>query len=702
MLIIIQKSVLIIEIKTMSDVRDEYSENTRAIVFDIARMARQEVLRRSASGTESIPVIVIDGPAGIGKTTFTCDLLRALSELDVIRQHFDQDRFGMDRAIRNSLKISPCADFSRDYVTPLQLAAMIRGESGKFPLRDKRSGERTIVGSSAIGAFGKEEVTDDHARYEMIEAPKGGIIVYEGVSSLSGAMMEHTRFPQELRDELVLRVFIKPDEEAVLEASRLKRDVEERGADAAAFRKNWNTFQRNNWLYTMRGLENANIVITRRTDTSFSMQQIAPVCATGDIVSTESAHRTASRLLRQQMLTAKHEQWFDEHFREMSARLSLAPMPIEQTSKDDITTMHLTYKESEYRASRTLDDFGLMQSAKQRARSREKQALMHDERFNDLRRMETETAFASVILSDLEPLMPVVLKVSAHMLEVIGPVLRKFVSDAESLTEKERNLVEFFIEPMRPNSNELGRMILEKDQTVSSDTKIATWLLTSLASDDPATLYTHLRCNIRYSHFMSEEAATVNPEAYDYPSAQTKLSRDYFLNLHAKLDPLIKSRSRQRLGRYNLSKKFGIISGEERLPALKKHSVTMPLHYRAQNDIIATFGSFFNKTAASQNIPLVASPSGAMMHLLIAASAAELSSEEMQSYHLVVTCYLIGGGFHSLGEAVGVSAQLLDFPDASYHSLIPEVLHARAGYCDFLASVDDRSVLWLSSASPDL
>lgn len=325
--------------------------------------------------------------------------------------------------------------------------------------------------------------------------------------------------------------------------------------------------------------------------------------------------------------------------------------------------------------------------------------LNHDGIFNNQQKLDIQDAFAYTVLINAKHLMPSVLKVSEHFLNVIGPTLEKYATNKETLSQHENNLVEFFLAPMLPSSSELGSM--PKREGVIRHQEVAQWLIDILKSPDPQTLYTHLRCHIRYSHFMSEEANKVNKDDYYYNYKNTYLKQAGFEKLHGELDYYIKERNelgaRKQTGNNSISTKTGICNHHSLFTQHLAKKIKMADHYRAAEAVEPRFNSSYNFTAVVNNIPLISGPSGAMMHLLIACQDAQLPQKDMQYYHLAALGHLIGGGFHSLSECLSISSILLKFENQSYKALVPKELHKNFSEFFKFAANCKQSELWVTS-----
>lgn len=232
----------------------KYHENTKQFVFAIAEMAKQLIAVPPES--KLIPIIMIDGPAGTGKSTFTADLINRLREIGMTPGPLEQDAFGVYRGVRKKYKINPCSDLARDPQTIVKLKELMETGKTKVPHYDKTTGVRTK---------------------DAVELKANQVIVYEGVSSLSAVIFENPAFDAIHQQAVPIKIFFQPDNEVTLYHSRQKRDVEERGVDLILFDDNWHDYQRNNWLYTMRGITNANFVVTRDRENHFTVVYANPV-----------------------------------------------------------------------------------------------------------------------------------------------------------------------------------------------------------------------------------------------------------------------------------------------------------------------------------------------------------------------------------------------------------------------------------------
>ena len=295
-----------------SNTSHHYHKNILPFVDDIVALIEKII---SLSKEQLIrPVIMIDGLAGTGKSTFSRDLVARCKEKKLNICYFEQDAFGIDRWKRHIAQISSCAEIARDPKTVVKLIELMTTGTTKIPDYNGNTGTR-VLDKKTLNA--------------------GDIIIYEGVSSLSGVIYENTlfnptiaqQFNQTANQEVVdytnyipIRIFFNPDSDETVYQSRMKRDMHEKGVKQEDFATNWLIFRRNNWLYTQRGIQNANIIVTRK-GSDFEFHWLNDIVYHNQIIkykpdtsiNMKSTHHLYASM-RTMMLEENKKSWFGDHY----------------------------------------------------------------------------------------------------------------------------------------------------------------------------------------------------------------------------------------------------------------------------------------------------------------------------------------------------------------------------------------------------
>ena len=724
---------------TASHSEFKYFDNTKPLIFAIAEMIKkinspEEKSAERLDGMESkdtsvCPVILIDGPAGTGKSTFTLHLLHRLKELEITPCFFEQDRFGVDREKRDASLINPCSDLARDPATVDKLLEVMAGNPAFLPEYDRKLGKRYK---------------------DRIKLDPGSVVVYEGVSCLSSVIYDNPKFTKPYQDAAIIKIFFTTDTEATLYKSRLKRDVEERNANPLDFKRQWAGFDRNNHLYTERGKQNANIIITRTATNTFEFTYAKPIVFRNALLESDffSAHLLrpdAQRAYHQDLIQQRdtilafnRKRWFDDHFVVLNAALSCRELN-SKVRKDLMVDFYLTMISNNpdlthdtasyhYYAQ---DDFALAKSKLLRevleikvSLSRDdsflyfrkkkgffaEQALLHDARFNSKKHLSVENALAAVVLDNYEAkLSPAVMRVSQSLLKPYVLLVNKCLNAIASAEEEA--ILDFLIQPFMAESKdmELGKFPAKSDATATPVKEVALWLVERLKDSTPSAFFTNMRFHIRFMHLITGGPKDKAPSVYESFMALEMISK--LKNVRAQVKDSETFGGERRLGRIameakkttSLTSQFGtFIDIADILPPFRRliSDRTLPLHSAGKKYIYATKDTTHNDNAVCHDIPLIASASGAMTFLMCASEHAELKEGDKRLYHLACLANLIGGGHHSLSECLAVSQLCMDFPDTGIRSLIPSSLHAINSFKELIELTDELNLenLWVRLA----
>jgi len=730
-----------------------YSPNTKEFVFEIARMAQSLVEKFKDS--EFKPVIMIDGPAGTGKSTFTRDLVARLKELSINLCVFEQDNFGVFRDIRANNKINPCSDLARDPQTVAKLKDLMEGSETRIPSYDTSTGVR-VKDAKPLAS--------------------GDLIVYEGVSSLSAVIYQNSQFDDAHRMAVPIKIFLRTDNEATLHQSRLKRDVEERSVTPLSFSDSWNDSRRNNWIYTMRGIVNSNFIVTRTKNNEFLITYLRPVTFYQDSERQEvrslyqplSPDIRRSEVLKLQkerhdILMSNMSRWFStyhdalrcafEFQKQLQKQLKGQEISIDQKAliklRDELANYHILdngtpesktsrrssseddnsvpskqtvtkyhgafYRVQQGKSRAAMDDMALIQNKKHGKLFQ--QSLAHDEKFNSKSRIGLENALAAIVIDNLALVKEPIKKVTHHLLDFCLPLIKKNLAGTASQEEKE--IIKFMLAPFLPNAPdmELGRMIPGAEEKIS-DKGIQEWFLKTLQSDvTPETLFTHIRFQIRFAHLISEQGAVGVKEAPPLVS-EVFMSKDEVektKNLYKSLKTpfsfdAAKQRGRmvsQKKQRENLTTTFGTYVDIHDLPPEFRKFIglrSLPLHSAGKQYITAIPTTEHNIRSFDHDHPLSSSGSGAVALLMCAAEISGLGGEDLMKYHLACIVNMIAGGHHTITECLAASQfyEKLTLKDGTLTSLIPESLRDNSVFAELLrlSRRPEFSSLWEDVRKP--
>ncbi|MDI9819073.1 MULTISPECIES: uridine kinase [unclassified Legionella] len=255
--------------------RKQIADSFNPIVSEIILILNQ--ISHQIKDDNKAVMIMIDGPAGVGKSTFSSYLYEQLKNHapgGLSTTFLPQDLFGLSRTSRTQLDVHPCSDAARDAELFDKLADLIDRKTIVVPKYDSLTGAR-------------------EKNVDTIQP--ADLIVYEGVSSL-GFFYPYMKY----QDQAVIRIFVQPESDEALKKSRKYRDMTERGGmSEEVFEKNWENSTAHNWIYTYRGRNQANLIVTREAQTSgktvrFHLSQVRPVEYKGRALSLSSSVEDAS------------------------------------------------------------------------------------------------------------------------------------------------------------------------------------------------------------------------------------------------------------------------------------------------------------------------------------------------------------------------------------------------------------------------
>lgn len=520
-----------------------YSQNTQAFVFEVARIGQvlAELATQQKNEINLKPVIIIDGPAGAGKSTFTLDLDQRLRELNLGVCLFEQDRFGVFRDIRKANKINPCSDLARDPKTVDKLKEVMRGETALLPEYNTTTGVRIK---------------------DKMPLASGDVILYEGVSSLSYVIYENQKLAAQnnngvnYQEYIAIRIFFTTDTEETLYASRRKRDITERSADLLDYEDNWDDNRRNNWMYTLRGIDNANFVVTRTKDATFEINQIAPIVFLGKEIKTEfnnnlmtekknePENKRDKKFYKQQRNTTIQDNvgWVtdqgkalvtsfefekkvkkqqpnlnknerirvrDDLFNDMrksqriKAQNNLNKREKQYASDTNILPDHKAlgmmvdalHREQGKRGKYSQDDINL-KSHKYGKQSLDpsiannpytelkEKSMFHDKKFNDKKAIAIENTLAATVIDNINLFSSPIAEINAALLKIFKPLHQKVL--AKEATVDELKVYEFIIAPFNPQTKslELGTMPVQVvDANKITNLEVGEWLISAVERD---------------------------------------------------------------------------------------------------------------------------------------------------------------------------------------------------------------------------
>lgn len=230
-------------------------------------------------------MIMIDGPAGVGKSTFSKDIYEQLKERlsGVLSVTFlPQNLFVVSRSARAQLGINSCSDAARDAILFEKMDQLIERKSIRVPHYNPATGER-------VKDAGTIEPAD--------------VIVTEDVSCL-GFYYPALRHKQ----QVVFRIFIQPENDKLLHDSRIIRDEKERGITQNEFEANWQESVSHNWIFTYRGRTVANLTMTRKEQKSSKNDVVFTLMQSGAIKYKDKEYSLSGAVKRDFTLCAQWDQ----------------------------------------------------------------------------------------------------------------------------------------------------------------------------------------------------------------------------------------------------------------------------------------------------------------------------------------------------------------------------------------------------------